>query len=136
MLSAQFAAPLPTADIDQPGGFSSIPSLTCSEPPLLLAVPQLCVRSERPRNGCSRTTEKGNEVPPLHLDHLSASTKCRLTQSIPKRDVLRRSKYGCRCRSWINRVTLSGCCCAAISTPPLSCHPSGTPAIRMPYAGD
>ena len=37
MLSAQFAAPLPTADIDQPGGFSSIPSLTCSEPPLLLA---------------------------------------------------------------------------------------------------
>ena len=36
MLSAQFAAPLPTADIDQPGGFSSIPSLTCSEPTFAL----------------------------------------------------------------------------------------------------
>ena len=32
MLSAQFAAPLRMADIDQPGGFSSIPSLTATEP--------------------------------------------------------------------------------------------------------
>src|SRR5437764_15034383 len=88
MLSAQFAAPLPTADIDQPGGFSSIPSLTCSEPPFLLAVPQLCVRSERPRNGCSRTTEKGNEVPPLLLYHLSGNTKISLTHIRPYSDVL------------------------------------------------